>query len=81
VGKKTAERLVVELRDKVKLAKSARGGGDGRRATGLEAEAVSALVNLGYRRNEAEHAVKAACAAGASDIEAVIRTALKRVAA
>ncbi len=79
VGKKTAERLVVELRDKIKLTKAARGADDGRRATGLEAEAVSALVNLGYRRNEAEHAVKAACAAGASDIEAVIRTALKRV--
>jgi len=79
VGKKTAERLIVELRDKVKLVKAARGAGNGRRATGLEAEAVSALVNLGYRRSEAERAVKAACAAGASDLEAVIRTALRRV--
>ncbi len=81
VGKKTAERLVVELRDKIKLVKGARGADDGRRASGLEAEAVSALVNLGYRRTEAERAVKAACAAGASDIEAVIRSALKRVSA
>jgi Holliday junction DNA helicase RuvA len=81
VGKKTAERLVVELRDKIKLVKSARTADDNRRVTGLEAEAVSALVNLGYRQNEAERAVKAACAAGASDIEAVIRTALKRVGA
>lgn len=81
VGKKTAERLLVELRDKIKLVRAARGADDGRRATGLEAEAVSALVNLGYRRNEAERAVKAACAAGANDLEAVIRTALKRVAA
>ncbi|HXQ22607.1 MAG TPA: hypothetical protein VN812_13100, partial [Candidatus Acidoferrales bacterium] len=74
-------RLVVELRDKIKLVKGARGGDDARRVTGLEAEAISALVNLGYRRTEAERAVKAARAAGASDIEAVIRTALKRVAA
>ncbi len=81
VGKKTAERLVVELRDKIKLVKGARTADDSRRVTGLEAEAVSALVNLGYRQNEAERAVKAACAAGASDIEAVIRTALKRVSA
>jgi holliday junction DNA helicase RuvA len=79
VGKKTAERLVVELRDKIKLVKGTRAAGDGHRATGLEAEAVSALVNLGYRQSEAERAVKAACAAGASDLEAVIRTALKRV--
>jgi Holliday junction DNA helicase RuvA len=81
VGKKTAERLVLELRDKVKLLKGAREGGDGRRTTGVEAEAVSALVNLGYRRNEADRAVKAACAAGAADLESVIRSALKRVGA
>ena len=81
VGKKTAERLVVELRDKVKLVKGTRGADNGRRGTGLEAEAVSALINLGYRHVEAERAVKAACAAGAADIEAVIRNALKHVSA
>ena len=81
VGKKTAERLVVELRDKIKLLKGARGADDGRRASGVEAEAVSALVNLGYRHNEAERAVKVACAAGAHEIEAVIRGALKRLSA
>jgi len=81
VGKKTAERLVVELRDKMKLMKGARVAADGRAASGLEAEAISALVNLGYRRNEAERAVQVACAAGAHDLEAVIRTALKRVTA
>src|ERR1700687_2170096 len=81
VGKKTAERLVLELRDKVKITRAARGADDGRRTSGLEGEAVSALVNLGYRRNEAERAVKVACAAGADDLEAVIRSALKRVGA
>jgi Holliday junction DNA helicase RuvA len=81
VGKKTAERLVLELRDKIKLVRSARTADGGQPVTGLEGEAVSALVNLGYRRNEAERAVKVACAAGASDLEAVIRTALKRVGA
>jgi len=82
VGKKTAERLVLELRDKVKLLRSARAvDTTGQPASGLEAEAVSALVNLGYRRNEAERAVKTACAAGAADLEAVIRSALKRVGA
>jgi len=78
VGKKTAERLVLELRDKIKVVRAARTEG-APPVSGLEAEAVSALVNLGYRRNEAERAVKAAVAAGAGEIEAVIRTALKRV--
>jgi holliday junction DNA helicase RuvA len=81
IGKKTAERLIVELRDKVKLLKGERAGDAGQRATGVEAEAVSALLNLGYRRNEAERAVKAAFAAGATDIESVIRSSLKRVGA
>ena len=81
VGKKTAERLVLELRDKIKLVRGARAADGVRVASGLEGEAVSALLNLGYRRNEAERAVKAACAAGANDLEAVIRTALKRVSA
>ncbi len=80
VGKKTAERLVVELRDKIKNLRGMPATEPGRAATGIEAEAVSALVNLGYKRNEAENAVKKACAAGATDLEAIIRTALKRVA-
>src|SRR5207245_11060357 len=50
VGKKTAERLVVELRDKIKVAKAARGADGGREASGMEAEAISALITLGYRR-------------------------------
>lgn len=81
IGKKTAERLLVELRDKMKLVRGARAADDGQRVSGLETEAISALVNLGYRRTEAERAVKSACAAGAADLEAVIRAALKRVAA
>jgi len=81
IGKKTAERLIVELRDKVKLLKGARPGDGGAPATGVEAEAISALLNLGYRRSEAERAVKGALAAGATDIESLIRSALKRVGA
>lgn len=81
VGKKTAERLVVELRDKIKPLRSTASVERGTAATGVEGEAVSALVNLGYKRNDAERAVKAATAAGAGDLEAIIRTALKRVAA
>jgi Holliday junction DNA helicase RuvA len=79
VGKKTAERLVVELRDKVKTARAARGELAPSGAIGDLEEAISALVNLGYRRNEAERAVKTAKAEGAEEIETLIRGALKRL--
>lgn len=81
VGKKTAERLIVELRDRVKLVKGERGAEATRRPSDLENEALSALVNLGYRHADAEKAVHAAVAAGAADLEAIIRSALKRVTA
>jgi holliday junction DNA helicase RuvA len=80
IGKKTAERLVVEVRDRVKVLQAARTDAPGApRADGLEAQAVSALVNLGYRRPEAERAVQAAHGAGEADLETVIRAALKRL--
>jgi Holliday junction DNA helicase RuvA len=79
VGKKTAERLVLELRDKVKQARAARGEAPAGAAGGDLEEAISALVNLGYRRNEAERAAKAAKAEGAGEIETLIRGALKRL--
>lgn len=79
VGKKTAERLVLELREKMSLHKARTGAPA--QVTGVEAEAVSALVNLGYRRADAERAVKAAHSAGEPDLERVIREALKRLSA
>lgn len=64
VGRKTAERLVIELRDKVSEAAigTAPGGSSiSEAATGVDAvfdDALSALVNLGYHRNLAEKALK-----------------------
>jgi len=81
IGKKTAERVIVELRDKMKQLPPALDQIGSPRADGLDAEAVSALVNLGYRRPEAERAVKAARTAGDADLESVIRGALKRLSA
>lgn len=80
IGKKTAERLVVELRDKIKSLRGATASEPGRSLGGQEDEAVSALVNLGYKRADAERAVKAAVAGGATGLEAILRAALKRVA-
>lgn len=62
VGRKIAERLVLELRDKLKLK---RDRADEERAVascdhGAYSDAFSALLNLGYRAGEAEKALKKA---------------------
>ena len=57
VGKKTAERMVLELRDKLDGLAAAPAP---RLATRMEEDVISALVNLGYQRASAEHAVKSA---------------------
>jgi len=78
VGKRTAERLVVDLRDRVRhlaLAPASAAGA----AAPRDAEAVSALVNLGYRQVEAERAVRAVMTGGASDLADVIRGALQKL--
>ncbi|HST28392.1 MAG TPA: Holliday junction branch migration protein RuvA [Rudaea sp.] len=76
IGKKTAERMIVELRDRVDgIAMSAPGG-----VTGLprdaQSEAVVALQQLGYKPAEAARLAKEATADGDS-AEAIIRKALK----
>jgi Holliday junction DNA helicase RuvA len=65
VGRKTAERLVIELRDKVGELASDRGSSlDESRPTlpadGMFDDALSALVNLGYQRAAAEKALQTA---------------------
>lgn len=82
VGKKTAERLVLELREKVKLLsiEAAREAGVPRPAvSGAKSDLVSALVNLGYKPPQAEKAAELAMdAAGeAAPFEALFREALK----
>ncbi len=77
VGKKTAERLVVELREKV----GAFTGGEIGAIPGVESllssDAVSALINLGYRHPQAEKAVQSALRSGAGDLTAIIQESLR----
>jgi Holliday junction DNA helicase RuvA len=79
VGKKLAERLGVELKDKVAgilpvSAASASVSAPG----GLLEDAVGALLNLGYRKPQAEAAVKAASdTVSAADLPALLSTALR----
>ena len=79
VGRKTAERLVLELKDKVKvLPRSGPGPRGVRRDEGARADLVSALANLGYRPAQAEAAAEAALEKlGAAELEALLREALR----
>jgi len=81
VGKKLAERVVVECRGAAALLAGGHGPttAPAASADGLVDEAVSALVNLGYKRPEAERAVTMARKDGAA-LEQVIRAALMGLA-
>ncbi len=77
VGKRTAERLIVDLQDKVRAISALDGASPAREGARPEAEAVSALVNLGYREVEADRAARDAVKRGASDLAEIIRESLK----
>ena len=89
VGRKTAERLVVELRDKIASLSSPEleeefGMEVGSQAPSEEAvrsDALSALVNLGYQRSAAEKSITAALAEGGDiSVESILRRTLRRLA-
>lgn len=76
IGKKTAERLVLELKRKEKLFTTIRQSAP---AAGKVADALQALINLGYERSSAEKAVREALdkLPEKSDLSELISTALK----
>jgi Holliday junction DNA helicase RuvA len=84
VGQKTAERIVVELRERARELLAARAAPTPARSAGRDEraeETASALVNLGWARAQAERAADAARAdvAPEAPLEAWIRAALRRV--
>jgi len=90
VGRKTAERLVMELRDKIASLSSAELEEElGRKPTAaaeptvdsVRADALSALVNLGYQRAAAEKAIGAILSENDEmSVESVLRGSLRRLA-
>ena len=61
VGKKTAERLALEMKDKLSdLALEMGHQSDTESPTGYYEDALSALINLGYKKPQAEKALKTA---------------------
>lgn len=81
LGKKTAERIILELREKVVS------GASGSSAGGVslpppsqgDEDAVVALMTLGFTRAESEKAISRARAGGAVSVEDIIMSALKNI--
>jgi len=79
VGRKTAERIIVELRDKLAAAETLAAEPRVTRSQ-LEEDLFSALLNLQYDRKEAERAVEAQRKDGPpASFDAALRAALKRL--
>lgn len=86
LGKKTAEKIVLELHGKISAAEVMSASGEPMSATNAqtaqpftaeEDEAVSALTGLGFTKNESVQAVKRAQETGAKTVEEIIRKALQ----
>ena len=84
IGKRTAERLIVEMRDRLEGVAAPAGPGRTSVSSGTHpnasTEAAEALVALGYKPADANRMVQAVAAEGQSS-EQIIRTALQGVAA
>ncbi len=89
IGRKTAERLVIELREKVEalttaqleeeLSTRATGSGEPTQDS-IRADALSALINLGYQRSSAEKALDSALTESDElSVESVLRRVFKKL--
>jgi Holliday junction DNA helicase RuvA len=90
IGRKTAERLVIELRERVvaltstqleeELTMRAAAGGEPTQDN-VRSDALSALLNLGYQRSSAEKAIDSAIGEGGDlTVETVLRRVLRKLA-
>ena len=87
LGKKTAEKIVLELHGKISAAEVLGASGDDLtvpaqptanvKLSAADEEAVSALMGLGFTRTESVQAVKKARDSGAKTVEEVIRKSLQ----
>ena len=91
VGRKTAERLVVDLRDKIaalsspaleeEFAAKSAATGTATSEDSMRNDAISALANLGYQKGAAEKAVKSAIDDGGElSVEGILRRSLRSLA-
>jgi Holliday junction DNA helicase RuvA len=80
IGRKTAERIGLELRDKLPAAMAEATPASDGGADVLRDDLISALLNLGYQQAAADKAVGAALEAGEKAFEPALKDALKRLA-
>jgi len=80
VGRKTAERIVLELRDKLAAIDIEEAGKPATR-TQLESDVASALVNLGYDGRAVDRAIERARATAAGNFEDLLRASLQILSA
>ena len=82
VGKKTAERIILELRENISamdLPENEKSTKKSAQSTPETDDAVIALLSLGFTRAESEMAVKMARESGADTIETIITLALQSI--
>jgi holliday junction DNA helicase RuvA len=80
IGRKTAERIVVELRDKAAALEPPEAGKPAARSP-LESDVASALLNLGYEARSVERTLEQIRKSGAAenDFNALLRAALQQL--
>lgn len=88
IGKKTAERIILDLKDKLdwevseidsEIRKGSKGISMAASADPVFSEAIDALVALGYNRKEAAGAVNATGLSDCDDVETILKEALKHL--
>ncbi|MEE8574431.1 MAG: Holliday junction branch migration protein RuvA [Thermodesulfobacteriota bacterium] len=86
LGKKTGERLILELKDKAREMAAASTEGEGEEGstvipglTDMESDVVSALVNLGYKERQAREAVTKVGSEESADFEHIFKETLKQM--
>jgi Holliday junction DNA helicase RuvA len=79
VGKKTAERLIIEMRDKFEASGAEPASGRVTADASPKSEAVDALIALGYRTSEVNKLIASLDVDGQT-AEDIIRQALRQVA-
>jgi holliday junction DNA helicase RuvA len=80
IGKKTAQRIILELKDKILETVDSREAADGQQSTSDREEAISALQALGFKKRDAEKAVLRILDQGDEDsISGIVKKALTQL--